>query len=209
MSHPSSRLVLGALSGIFSVSGDGRRRRGCADRRRELVGPDGIDARRLFGRRGRGRARRRGLRGGGCRRCRLRGRRRVRPVTATTGDRCRQPSQNRRTRHDTRQANRIKVFHHDISNRFGLTADPAQRRGRKPLVARFIGAPVVAMAKLADSARSVFMSAGCNSHFTDRITCSGFYCHVNPQDGDGPFGFEDGQMNTVGVGVPVLAQHRL
>ena len=24
-----------------------------------------------------------------------------------------------------------------------------------------------------------------------------------------PFGFEDGQMNTVGVGVPVLAQHRL
>jgi hypothetical protein len=90
-----------------------------------------------------------------------------------------------------------------------FTGDSAQRRGRKLLVARFIGAPFIAMVKLADSARSVFMSAGWNSHFTDLVTCSGFDCHVNTQDGDGPFGFEDGQMNAVGVGVPVLAQHRL
>ena len=77
------------------------------------------------------------------------------------------------------------------------------------MVARFIGAPVVVMVKLAESARSVFMSAGWKSHFTDLRTFSRFYCHVSTQNGDGPFGFEDGQMNTVGVGVPMFAQHRL
>ncbi len=36
-------------------------------------------------------------------------------------------SQNRHTRQDARQANRIQVFHHDISNRFGFIADPPLR----------------------------------------------------------------------------------
>jgi hypothetical protein len=90
-----------------------------------------------------------------------------------------------------------------------LIADSPQRLWRKRLVARFIGAPVVAVGKLADSARSVFTSAGWKSNFTDLTTGSGLYCHVGTQNGDGPFGFEDGQMNTVGVGVPVFAQHRL
>lgn len=138
------------------------------DGRREQVSPGGVDA--LFGRRGWGRGRGRRLRGGGCRRWRLGGRRRVRTVTATTGDRCRQPSQNRHTRHDTCQANSIRVFHHDISNRFGLIADSPQRPGREPLGARFIDAPVVVVVKLANSARSVFMSAAWKSNFTDLST---------------------------------------
>ena len=130
-------------------------------------------------------------------------------LTRPPGDAATTRSQNRRTRHDTRQANSIRVVHQDISNRFGLIADSPQRRGREPLVARFIDAPVIAVVKLANSARSVFMSAGWKSNFTDPSTCSRFYCHVSTQNGDGPLGFEDGQMNTVGVGVPVFAQHRL
>jgi hypothetical protein len=88
-------------------------------------------------------------------------------------------------------------------------AGSAQRRGRKRLDARFIGTPVVAMVKLADLACSVFMSAGWKLHFTDLSICSVFCSQVSTQHRDGPFGFEDGQMNTVGVGVPVLAEHRL
>ena len=130
-------------------------------------------------------------------------------MTATTGDRRHEPSQNRHTPHDTSQANSIRVSHHDISNRFGLIADSPQRRGREPLVARFIEASVVAAVELANSACSVFMGAGWKSHFTDLSTFSRYYCHVSTQNGDGPLGFEDGEMNTVGVEVPVFAQHRL
>lgn len=133
------------------------------------------------------------------------------PVTLDAPPRpcCHDPHPDCRTRHDTCQANSVRVFHQDIANRFGLIADSPRRRGREPLVATCIDAPVVAVVKLANSARSVFMSAGWKSNFTDLSTCSRFYCHVSTQNGDGPFCFEDGQMNTVGVGVPVFAQHRL
>ena len=96
-----------------------------------------------------------------------------------------------------------------MSNRFGLIADSPRRRGQKPLVARSIGALVVALIKLANSARSVFMCA--EWKYISRVWAPsrGIHCHVSIQHGDGPFGFEDGQMNTVGVGVPVFAQHRL
>jgi hypothetical protein len=33
--------------------------------------------------------------------------------------------------------------------------------------------------------------------------------YVIPQNGDGSLGFEDGQTNPVGIGVPVFAQHRV
>ena len=143
------------LSAIFSVSGDGRRCSWCADRWREQVSAGGVDT--IFGRHGRGR-RDRGRRlrggGGGRRRWRSRGRRRVRTVTATTGDRCCQRRQNDRTSHDAREANWIKGFHDEISNRFGLVAVSLQWREGEPLEARFIDAAVVAVIKLARAAIS-------------------------------------------------------
>jgi hypothetical protein len=90
-----------------------------------------------------------------------------------------------------------------------FTAESVRRRGRKWWAARFTGAPVVAMVKLAELACSVFMSAEWKLHFTDLSVCSVFCSQVSTQNGDGPFGFEDGEMNTVGVEVPVLAEHRL